>query len=133
MGQVDIGKVVLQDQRTGDVYVDKDGNLKSIEGTSLVIQECINALKTIVGEEVSDPNWGFDLFTMINNPFLVDNFLLITSLVMECLDPEKIGVISDAVVLSVLEDPDNEGTFNVSIQVTARTGDVVKLQTGLGG
>lgn len=131
---IDFGKVVLQDLRSGDVYVNKDGNLVMIEDVSLAMQECIVALKTIIGEEVFDADWGLDLFSIIKNPFLVDPTALITSAVMACLDPGKIPYIREVLVTKVeqSDDEDEQNTYYVDINITTLNGNRIQLTTDMG-
>lgn len=131
---LDLGKAVLQDQRTGDVYVDRDGNLITIENLSLAMQECLVALKTIIGEELFDQDWGLDLFGIIENPFRVAPTILITSMVMSCLDPAKIPQIKDVFVTNVSEsDDDSElNTYYVDISIRTINGNDITLSTQLG-
>jgi len=131
-GANDLGKAVLQDQRTGDVYVDKDGNLVTIEDASLAMQECLVALKTIIGEEVFDMDWGLDIFGIIRNPFLVEPVSLITSAVMACLDPSKITQITQVSVQKVEQDKDNEGSYYVDVGVRTVNGNILTLKTDFG-
>jgi len=131
---VDFGKGVLQDQRTGDVYINKDGNLVTIEDVSLALQECVVALKTIIGEEAFDADWGLDLFSIIRNPFLVEPTILITNAVMACLDPGKIPYINEALVTKVeqSDDDDNPNEFYVDVNITTLNGNRIQLATNIG-
>jgi hypothetical protein len=130
--KLDFGKAVLQDQRTGDVYVDKDGNLVTIEDIGLALQECLVALKTIVGEELFDQDWGLDLFGIVQNPFKVAPTILITSMVKACLDPSKALMIRDVVVTGVTQDEDNENEYYVDIRIMTINGDIITLATTMG-
>ena len=134
ISRIDFGKAVVQDQRTGDIFVNQDGGVPTIEGLSLVIQECMVALKTIIGEEIFDATWGFDLFTVIQNPFLVEPTLLISNAVSECLDPDKIPQLKEAMVTSVenAEEEGDENKYNVNIGITTISGDNVTLDTNIG-
>ena len=131
---IDFGKAVMQDQRSGDIYVDRGGSLVTIEDASLAMQECLVALKTILGEEAFDADWGLDLFSIIRNPFQVDPTLLVTSVVIACLDPAKILLISEAHVTRVQQsdDEDNPNDYYVDISVKTLNGNDIKLTTTMG-
>jgi len=124
----------MQDQRSGDIYVDRGGSLVTIEDASLAMQECLVALKTMLGEETFDADWGLDLFSIIRNPFQVDPTLLVTSAVIACLDPAKILLISEAHVTRVQQsdDEDNPNDYYVDISVKTLNGNDIKLTTTMG-
>jgi hypothetical protein len=131
---IDFGKGVLEDLRSGDVYVDKGGNLVTIEDVSLALQECIVALKTIIGEEAFDADWGLDLFGIIKNPFLVEPTILITNAVMACLDPSKIPYIDEVLVTKVEQSDEEDGslTYYVDVNITTLNGNRIQLTTDMG-
>lgn len=104
---VDFGKVVLQDPRTGDVYLDKDGNLVSIEGLELVTQEVKVALKTIKNEEAFSPEYGFDLMGVLDNKDNMTSYYIIGEALREALDTSNIPHIKEAHVLDIKENRDD--------------------------
>jgi len=131
---IDFGKVVAQDQRSGDVYVDRDGELNTLEGTPLVVQECMVALKTILGEEVFDMEWGFDIFGIISNPFGVDPMILIMSAVMACLSTSKIPMLREVSVTNIRASTKEgeENNYDVDIGISTLSGEDVTLTTNVG-
>ena len=121
--RTDFGKVVARDPRTGDVYLDKDGNLVTIEGLDLVIQECRVALESMRGEDIFDNDWGFPLMDVLNNPWNLVPELLITQAITETLSPEKIPILDYVEVTNIKESSDEEGEWYVEILIRSINND----------
>jgi len=118
--RADFGTAVKRDPRTGDVHVDRDGNLITIEGITLAIQECRVALESIKGEDIFDMEWGFPLLDVINNPWNVAPEILIPQAIIETLAPERIPLL-DYVEVTNLHEGIGEDEGQWSVEVLIRT------------
>jgi len=117
--QLDFGKTPLRNPRTGDLYVDEDGNIPMIEGSELATQECIVALETVRGEEVFDDSYGFPLYDLIKNPTRLEIESLVKTCVLSTLDTQHINTIEKA---SIADMRYEDGTITVRVILTTING-----------
>lgn len=124
---VDVGKTMLRNPRTYDVYVDKDGNMIDVERLELVKQVCEVAMSTVKGEVPLDTEYGFPLNDMLLNIQSMDPHTLIKTSVLECLNRQNIPEIFEADVIGVKKNEDESGIYDVAIQVETINGDIIQL------
>ena len=127
MSTVDFGRAAMRDPETGDVYIDRDGSIITLEGEDVVRQECIVALLTIRGDEVIDTEYGFPLLDAMKNPFNVEWKTLIKSSLLSTLSPGKIPMLEEIVILDIRND---DGT--VLINIVIKSINKVETQINLG-
>jgi len=119
--RLDFGKAVRRDPRTGDIYVDKDGNLIDIESLKLVVQECRVALESIKGEDPFDVEWGFPLLDVLNNPWNLAAEILIPQAILETLNPSTIPFLDYVEITGMAENIDEEGEGAWNVEILIRT------------
>jgi len=114
---IDLGTTPLRDPEGGDIYVDKDGNMVTIEQEEVFRQECIVALSTIRGEEAIDRSYGLPLPDMMKRVKNIPPETVIRMAIMDCLNNERIPMISESSVVYIR--PEEDGNWKVGIIATS--------------
>lgn len=121
MPKVDFGKAPMRDPETGDIYLDKDGNVLYVEDEELLLQECKVALETMRGEEVYNLRYGFPIREVVKNPFNIDTETLIRNAVLDTLQTRYINCLDNAEVVDIQED---DGTWSVVVVLRSVNGNI---------
>lgn len=121
MPKIDFGTAPLRDPETGDIYLDKDGNVLYVEDEELLLQECKVALETLRGEEVYNLRYGFPMRQAVKNPFNIDTETLIRNAVLDTLQTKYINALDRAEVTDIQED---DGIWSVVVVLRSVNGNI---------